>query len=203
MKKDNSTLSHKLKLRKKALLKIDDPVILETHSGYGVLFDRCYRDVKKGVAFDLDREKITWVAKQRPEWMVYQADSLYCIKNNIDTGLKFNFIDIDPYGSSLEYVIEFLKSSIERDDHFIIVANDGLRAKLKISAWEVKILKKAILKFGSNSIYKSYLGIVNWMINEFCIETNHELSRFGGYYCGKNNNMTHYIAEIKKGASAP
>ena len=50
--KDNSTFRRKAALRTAALGELHDPVILETHGGYGKLWERCYRHVGQGVVFE-------------------------------------------------------------------------------------------------------------------------------------------------------
>ena len=70
-KQDNSTFSLKKSLRVKALLEIDDPVVMETHGGYGKLYGMCYSHLEQGVVFEKRPERSAKLAMQRPGLAVY------------------------------------------------------------------------------------------------------------------------------------
>lgn len=42
-KKDNSTFDRKAALRTRALALLEKPIVMETHGGYGKIYQRCYR----------------------------------------------------------------------------------------------------------------------------------------------------------------
>jgi hypothetical protein len=68
MPKDNTTLAQKIALRRQVLTHITDPIVLETHGGFGHIFRKVYSHIDKGVVFETDEEKSTFLAKQRPSW---------------------------------------------------------------------------------------------------------------------------------------
>lgn len=57
--KDNSTLNLKASLRHNLLREIDNPVVLETHGGYGHLYERCYRGLSDVIAIRVATEVLS------------------------------------------------------------------------------------------------------------------------------------------------
>lgn len=97
-KKDNSTLQYKVSLRMKLLGHISDPVIMETHGGFGDVYRKCYSNLLSGIVLEKDPKKASALARQRPTWMVYECDSLSAIQGGIANLIQVNFLDVDPYG---------------------------------------------------------------------------------------------------------
>lgn len=196
MQKDNSTLESKILIRKRALEHLDsEPVILESHGGYGVVFDRCYFNVKQGVVFEKDAKKAVALSLQRPTWSVYECDCEDAIRGGAGAHIKINFVDLDPYGSPWECVDGLFKSKRNLDAKLVIVVNDGLRMKAKIgTAYNTKCLNDKVLKYGNNSIFGKYLEICRELMQEKGAEAGYSLDSFNGYYCGHAKQMTHYFA---------
>jgi hypothetical protein len=153
--KDNSTLRQKAKLRKLAL---DDlrgggatPVVLESHGGRGRLFTECYEGVAAGVVFEKDPGKIEILARQRPTWSVYEGDCLAAIDAGAGGHLRFNVIDLDPYGMPFEVMAAVFHPNRPLADVVELVVNDGTRQKVGLGgAWNVKCLADIVRDFGNN-----------------------------------------------------
>lgn len=200
MKRDNSTFKYKARLRKQALALMDSPCVMETHGGYGALYDECYRHGDfPGVVFEKNPIKADALAKQRPAWAVYECDCVTAIQEGVGFHIPVNFFDIDPYGSPWDVIDAILGRHKYLPAVIVLVVNDGLRQKAKMgSAWNVKQLHSATSRFGASALYRKYLEICEFLLQQKAREVNYNLSRFGGYYCGYGDNMTHYAAVLRR-----
>lgn len=195
VKKDNTTLLHKISLRKNLLKMINDPVVMETHGGAGAIFDRCYSHIERGVVFEKKPEKTAILAKQRPTWFVYEADCVGGIMAGCGKYLPINFLDVDPYGEPWPIISAFFKSGFYLPEKLGIAVNDGLRQKLKMNGgWAVNSMREKVQEYGNNALYKNYLQICQEMIKEISGQHGYELTGWAGYYCGAAKHMTHYAA---------
>ena len=198
IKKDNSTFSKKLSLRRSALKRVESPVIMETHGGNGRLFERCYASCLSGVVFEKDPKKASHLSEQRPTWAVYEGDCIGALESGIGTHLDINFLDIDPYGSPWDVVDAFFASPRNLPDTLHIVVNDGLRQKVQINSSTVKQLAPIVAKYG-DKLYPNYLEVCQILMDEKASKAGYNLTRWYGYYCGSGSNMSHYWAVLEKG----
>lgn len=193
MQKDNSTYRLKVLLRNNLLKPVDNPVVIETHGGYGKIGDVCYSSVHDGVVFDKDERKTNTLAKKRPTWAVYEGDCVKALAGNAGNHLTVNFIDIDPYGEPWPVVDALFGSQREWPQVLGVAVNDGLRQKLKMNGgWSCNSLADVVSRYGNNSLYSNYLPICQEMLQEKAGELGYTLSRWAGYYCGYLQQMTHY-----------
>lgn len=198
-KKDNSTLSLKVSLRRNALREIQNPIVLETHGGYGSIYARCYGDVPNGVVIEKDEKKADFLAMQRPTWAVYEADCVGALQGGAGAHLPINFLDCDPYGDPWHVIDAFLMSEREFPEKLAIVVNDGLRQKVKINGgWDVHSLAAVVAKYGAASTYRRYLDICREMLEEKASQRVVTLTRWAGYFCGTMDQMTHYAGIFQK-----
>lgn len=196
--KDNSTYRLKAKLRRNALALIDAPVVMETHGGYGAIYQECYTRLPDGIVFEKDAAKADALAKQRPTWAVYECDCEMAIRAGAGAHLPTNFFDLDPYGSPWPVLDAILSVDRNWPRRIAIVVNDGLRQKAKMSgAWDVAALAPMVAKYGNNAIYANYLEICREMVQEKTGQLGYKLARWGGYYCGYMEQMTHYAAVLE------
>lgn len=199
MQKDNSTFEQKSALRIKALREIANPVVMETHAGYGKLFARCYAHLKDGVCFEKKAEKAEALAKQRPTWAVYEADCVAAIRAGVGSHLEVNFLDLDPYGEPWPVLDAFLESERPKPERLVIVVNDGLRQKLKLQgAWKVHSMQAIVARRGNGDIYSQYLDVCRELMQEKAAKAGYRLRRWTAYYAGHNENMTHYAAVLER-----
>lgn len=199
MKKDNSTLRLKASLRRKALQLVKTPVVLETHAGYGAIYLECYTAVPTGIAIEKNEKKAEHLAEQRPTWCVYEADSVKALAGGLVNHMEINFVDIDPYGEPWPVLDALLDNWQSAPDVWVLVVNDGLRQKLKMSGgWNVGSLGKVVQKYGSAAMYKNYLEICQELVTEKAGKVGFNLSRWLGYYCGHAEQMTHYAALLTR-----
>lgn len=197
-KKDNSTLSLKILLRRNALREIEKPIVLETHGGVGTLYARCYGDMIDGVVIEKDQKKAEFLARQRPAWAVYEADCIMALQGGIGAHLPVNFLDCDPYGEPWPVIDAFLQSDREFPDKLAIVVNDGLRQMVKATGgWNVHSLAPMVDQYGSN-LYDNYLEICREMLISKTAQLGYSLRRWAGYYTGCMSQMTHYAAIFQR-----
>ena len=198
MKKDNSTLSLKVKLRRSLLSEIENPVILETHGGYGAIFDACYSRVATGVVFETDEKKTCALVKQRPTWAVYESDCVGPISAGLAADVPVTLLDCDPYGEPWPVIDAFFESKRDFQPRMGVAVNDGLRQKCKLQAgWKVKSLAGIVEKFGNVALYDNYLQFCRILIEEKAAKAGYALRRWTGYHCGHNQAMTHYAAILE------
>lgn len=200
MKKDNSTFQRKATLRLSALKELNEsPVIMETHGGAGKLFGACYFNVPTGVVFESDPAKVDVLAKQRPTWRVYEADSEAAISAGIASDLPINLLDCDPYGQPWPVFEAFFGSERERPKRLVVVVNDGLRQKLQTgSGWSVDSMREATEQYGTQGLFENYLQICKDKLKQIAAQAEYSLSRWTGYYCGAHQAMTHYAAVFNR-----
>jgi hypothetical protein len=197
MKKDNSTLDLKVSIRKRALTFLDDPVVLETHAGYGKIWQRCYADLSFGVAMEKDKNRTPYLAKQRPRWAIYECDSTSALEAGAASHFEINLIDIDPYGDPWPTINAFLLSERPRPRRVVVVVNDGLRGRLQIGREaDVASVYYMVEKYGS--IYEDYLDFCQIMMEEKAEQVGYSLFRWAGYYCGRNHHVTHFLAVLQR-----
>lgn len=198
--KDNSTYQQKILIRQRMLERMRaagvEPIIMETHGGYGKLFAACYPDIRRGVVFDTDADKTERLALQRPTWAVYEADCEKALRQGAGAHLCITALDVDAYGDSLTPISCFFQSQRPRADKLWIVGNDGMRQNARLGdAWSVDILKPAVAHFG-NQIDGIYLQVLQWTIEQHAVKAGYRVEKFAGYYCGKLNQIVHYLCEL-------
>ncbi len=201
MQRDNSTFRSKAKLRKKAMAMLDAPCVMETHGGYGAIYDECYRRAGlPGVVFEKNPIKADALAKQRPNWAVYECDCVAAISEGVGFHIPVNLFDIDPYGSPWDVVDAILSQSDRLPAVIVMAVNDGLRQKVQMNGgWDVAQLMPAVRHFGAAGMYRNYLDVCEFVMQHKAVEAGFALGRFGGYYCGYGDNMTHYAALLRRG----
>ena len=197
-KKDNSTLSSKVLLRKNLLREIPDPVVMETHGGLGRIFDACYRGIANGVVFEKDPDKAAVLGKQRPTWAVYEADCIEALRAGVGAHLAVNFVDLDPYGEPWHVIDAFFESERPWPRKLGIAAQDGLRLALTVKgAWDITSMRQVVEKYGSPYITRNYLDICQELLTQKAGQRVTTLARWAGHYAGEKNRMTHYAAVLE------
>ena len=59
-------------------------------------------------------------------------------------------------------------------------------------------LSAAVRYFGASSMYRKYLEVCEFLLQQKAVGAGYALDRFGGYYCGHGDNMTHYAALLRR-----
>lgn len=200
MQKDNSTFTKKAALRSYALTLLEvDPVVMETHGGEGLLYAACYRHVPRGVVFEKDPDKAVTLAGQRPGWSVYEADSEAAIRAGAGRHLEINFLDLDPYGGPWNTLEAFFVSDRPFAKRLVVAVNDGQRQNVRRArtwAHSNETLRALVGKYGNNSIDQQYLAVCKEALEMIAAQAGYGLDRFAGYYCGDNDQMTHYLGVL-------
>lgn len=196
MQKDNSTGRQKILLRLNLLRELAAPVVMETHAGAGHLFMACYRNIPRGVAFEVKPEKTAILARQRPTWAVYECDCERALRAGVGGHLPVNFFDLDPYGEPWPVLDALFTSARPWPDKIGLVVNDGLRQGLRIGAWNVASMAGMVAKYG-NKLADSYLDVCRELLSAKAAQQGYKLTRWAGYYCGHAQQMTHYAAVLE------
>lgn len=200
-KQDNSTFQQKVELRRKVLeilaeQGIQRPIVMESHGGSGKLFDALYAHLERGVVFEKDDAKSAILGKQRPSWCVYECDCEVAIRGGVGGHLPIDLLDIDPYGQAWEVIDAFFSSRRQFAPFMVVAVNDGLRQSLSLGkAWDVGSMKAMVRKYG-NDMHPIYLDVCRDLMEEKAAIAGYRLDRFSGYYAGKNNANTHFLAVL-------
>lgn len=189
----------KISLRRNLLKEMSHPVILETHGGYGKIFELCYAHLLEGVVFEKDPDKASYLALQRPTWAVYEADCEIAVRGGIGSHLAVNFLDLDPYGSPWEIIKTFFENWPEFPDRLAVAVTDGLRQKCRMQgAWSVRALAEMVAKYGNQVFYLNYKEICRELMEKKAARVGYRLERWAAYYCGFAGQMTHYGAILER-----
>ena len=203
VQKDNSTFRQKLALRREVLRHAPDaPTILETHGGYGRIFERAWFKAHTGVVIEADAQKAEALARQRPTWRVYQGNNLPCLRAGIANDLAFDIVDLDPFGSSLDYLDALAQPGRTWPDRWQLVVNDGMRQTLRLGgAWHCGALRDVVERRGNN-LDPVYLEVARELVEVMADALGFRLAGWVGYYTGANDCMTHYWATLERLATA-
>lgn len=201
---DNSTLTEKVKLRQRVLARCLAPDVLETHGGYGRIFERTWYKARGGLVLEKDADKAEHLARQRPTWSVYHGDCERALSAGLARSTPFDVIDLDPYGQPFEVLGALALPGRTFPDVWHLVVNDGNRQKVQRGgAWHMETLAGAVRRHGAN-LYGIYLEVARECVEEFADKIGFELAGWTGYYAGKNDMMTHYWAMLRhRGQAAP
>jgi hypothetical protein len=180
---------------------VDNPVVMETHGGYGAIWNQCYMDIAQGVVFEKDADKTKVLAVQRPAWAVYECDCEMALAAGVGSHLPVNFLDCDPYGAPWPVLDAFFLSDRPFPPTLAIVVNDGLRQGLEMNGgWKVESLRDVVSVYGNNTLYANYLEICKELLQEKASQRGYTLTRWAGYYCGHAQQMTHYAGLFNRDA---
>jgi hypothetical protein len=198
-KHDNKTYEQKVRLRlslRSAVEKytLTPPSVVETHGGFGRLFQRVYADRGTGVVFETDEGKAGALALQRPGWSVYASAAEDALARGVGYHFLPNLFDLDPYGSPWEAFAAICAHAAKWARGPVgFVVNDGLRPNLqKNQSWRVKALADALAEFGNAGLYRKYLTVCRWQVERAADRIGRRLTEWTGYYCGSNSRMSHY-----------
>lgn len=197
--KDNSTFPAKVELRRLALQQVAHPVVLETHGGYGELYDACYYGAAtEGVVFERDARRTAFLCRQRPEWAVYEGECELHLAAGVGAHLCVNVLDVDPYGSAWGAIQAFFGSSRPFAGKMVVVVNDGLRYGTRLGrAWQIETLQPLVQRFG-NGLWDKYLDVCGVLLQEAAGPVGYGVKFFDGYYAGNGQKMTHFLAVLEK-----
>ena len=178
-------------------------MVLETHGGFGHIYDRCYRDVADGVVIEKAVDKASFLAQQRPAWAVYECDCEMALRNGAGRHLAINFVDIDPYGEPWPVFDAFLAGHGDKlPQRWGLVVNDGLRGgSLSVKkGWNVRSMQDAVTRWGVDGLYRNYLDVCRWLVDQKVATVGCTVAKWAGYYCGAHQGMTHYAAVLVRSA---
>ena len=201
-KLDNFTLRQKVMLRQTALAALggETPVICETHGGRGDVWAALYSDVAEGAVFETDPDKSVILAAQRPSWSVYEADVEMALAAGAAKHLTFNYLDVDPYGSSWETLEAFFSSARPFAPRMVVVVNDGLRFKAQSgSAWQTERLAAFAMRYGNHTVWRDYpTRICRELMDETAAQGGYTVRTFESYATGHERKMVHMLAVLER-----
>jgi hypothetical protein len=202
MKRDNTTLQLKTALRRAVIARINDPAIMETHGGWGEIFNRCYANVRRGVVFEKDDQKAEWLCRPRPTWAVYESCCVRAIAAGAGAHLEINLLDVDPYGNPWPVIEAFFASERPFADEMWIVATDGnMLALRRDRGFKMASMQEQVIEFGSE-LHRHYMDVWRRIIATHGARAGYSLRKFSGYVCGYNNGMVHCCAMLRRGQAA-
>lgn len=196
-KHDNKTYEQKVRLRQNLRRAVEDAgpaVVVETHGGWGRLWQRVYPDLRAGAVFENDPAKAAALAAQRPTWAVYEAKAEAAIASGVGMHLAPSLFDLDPYGEPWPVFEAICAQSARWAPRSVgFVVNDGLRQKLQTgSGWAVGSMATAVAEFGNHNLYKRYLDVCKWLVTRAAARVGRRLEKWTAYPCGSHGQMTHY-----------
>ena len=206
-RQQHTTFAKKVNLRRRVLADLEahgaEPAILETHGGWGRLYEALYAGAAGGVVFERHRHRAEHLARQRPTWAVYETDCVPALAAGVGSHLAPNLIDLDPYGGPWEALGAALSGLADLGDPLWVVANDGILEKLRIQgAWAIHCLRELVPEFG-NKLDDVYLDVAKVMVGRLAAVRGYRLDDWRGYYCGKTRNLTHWAARLRRTRSRP
>ena len=174
--RDNSTFMLKVKLRRKYLLMVDEPIILESHGGQGALFQALYSNIERGVVLDIKKDSTEVLVAQRPTWAVYQGDSERALMLGAGSHMPCNYFDIDPYGEPWPTMHALFQSKRTWPDRIVLVITDGLRGRIQMNlAWKHEHLAKFVEEFENEGVYHNYLTVGKQLVEDYAAEQGYRL----------------------------
>ena len=186
-------------LRTKALRELDSPVVLEAYGGTGQIWFRCYRSIKTGVVIERDPAKAEILARQRPTWSVYEAETVGALAAGLGAHLPVNFADFDPYGEPWPAIQAFFASERPFPPKMVVVVNDGMRRRIKLgTAWSTGTVREFAERHGNEWVYPHYLDVCKELMLRAVTPHGYRIVRWAGYYCGHLRQMTHYAAVLER-----
>ena len=202
--KDNRTGEAKIRLRRAVLAAAPPgPVVLETHGGFGRIYDRTWFKASTGLVMEKVEEKAEALARQRATWRVYQADSLKLLQAGVARDMRFDIVDLDPYGSPIEYLDALASTDRQWPDRWQLVVNDGLRKRLRLGvAWSHPRTHAYVRRHGNN-LYPVYLQVVREIVEEFAASIGFSVVGWHAYAMGGWGDMTHYWAKLARLVEKP
>lgn len=196
---DNTTLDLKVALRLNLLRHIADPVILETHGGYGHVWLRCYFNFAQGVVIEKNPDKAETLARQRPTWSVVEGDCVKAVAAGMGDHLPINLVDVDPYGEPWPVLSALFESTRPWPPTLGIVVNDGLKQKIQLgAAWDINSMHRMVEKYGNAYISEHYLEIAREMLADLAAPQGYTITQWTAYHCGRNLMMSHYAAVLQR-----
>lgn len=197
IKHDDASLKEKVALRRRLLAFLSNPLILETHGGRGLIWQRLYRDLSFGIVLEKDSKRAAGLARQRPTWAVYEGDSLRILAAGLAAHLPVNFLDVDPYGAAWPVLDAFFIADRVWPNSLVLAVHDGFRLKaIWGQAWHCRFAAAAVYRFGNDDLYGHYLDACRFVVDALAASRGYEVYRWVGYHCGFHNNMTHYGAVL-------
>jgi len=165
----------------------------------GRLFESCYQ-AASGVVFEKNPLRAEFLARQRPHWIVYEANCKLAIEAGFVADLPISVIDVDPFGAPWGVLAAWFLSHRNKQPRLDVVVNDGLRLRLKLNtAWSTIGLEAEVGRYGGKAVYDKYLEVSREKIEELAKPCGYTLREFTGYYCGHNKDMTHWWAQFTMG----
>ncbi len=198
---DNAAGDHKASLRARSLLvlqKFAEPVILETHGGWGKLYAACYTHIKTGMVCENKPDRADKLLKQRGhKWGVFECDCEKALKLGLGSHLPVNFLDVDPYGDPWPAIDGFLESKRTLPPQLMIVVNDGLRQLAQRQrGWTSKTLEPLVKKYGNTDLFGRWLEISKEMMTERAVKAGYRLDQWVGYYPERNDYGSHHSTHV-------
>lgn len=199
---DNSTIIEKVRLRRRVLERCPaPPVVLETHGGFGRIYERTWFKAFRGVVIEKDDRKVEHLCRQRPRWAVYQGNSELVLEHGLARTTAFDVIDLDPYGQPFGVLAALsLPGRVFPDTWHLVVNDGGRQAAKRGQSWTIPGMTVAVAKFGRDGVYVNYLEAVKLIVDNFAAKIGFEVSHWEGRCVSAD--IAHYWAVLTRRRAA-
>lgn len=167
--------------------------MLETHGGTGRLYEACYHEIDRGIVCEINEKRAYVLARQRPAWLVCCNDARDICATGMLGKMQVDLVDIDPYGDPWPYTMAAM-AALNGMSYWVVV-QDGLPAKLKVSVRDVKSVRPALGKFGSD-IHSQYDQVARFLVEREAERLGCSLGQWV-WPAIRVNRRAHYAFEIK------
>jgi hypothetical protein len=170
---------------------------METHGGFGKIYERCYSHLTEGIVFETQPQKTEFLARQRPTWSVYEGDAVRSLALGVGDHLTVNFLDVDPYGQPWEVIQAFFESERPRASRLVLAVQDGLRQKLRLRGVD-EVHTLACLKWSGDDLYQHYVDACRELVKRHSASAAYTITHWTAYYTGRGGDLTHYAAVLER-----
>ena len=118
--------------------------------------------------------------------------------------LAFNYLDVDPYGSSWETLDAFFASKRPAAERMVVVVNDGLRLRAGGGrAWQTERLEQFVRRYGNHVVWRDYpTRICRELMGQAAALGGYEVRHFDSYTAGSIGKMVHMLAILVRATTA-
>lgn len=195
---DNQHLGLKVSLRERCIAEADIQtlIVCETHGGFGKLGQLCYGEATLGMVVEKDAARASALARQRPTWRVYCADSAEVFAEGLGAEIAFTVLDCDPYGQCWPTLTGFFQSSRRVAEHLAVIATDGARQKMRLGGFDMRGWEPWQDRFGPN-LWDVYLLCCRERFTGLVVQAGYTVTWWHGQY-SRTGQQTYFAAALRR-----
>lgn len=196
-KVDNQHVGLKVALRAHCLTAaaVPDLVVCETHGGYGILGRACYPQAT-GMVLDRDPARASALARLRPTWRVYCAESASVLAAGLAADVAFTVLDCDPYGQPWPTLAGFFASPRVFAARLAVICTDGARQKMRLGGFDMRGWEPWQDRFGPN-LWGVYLFCCKERFAGLVAQAGYTVTWWHGQY-SRTGQQTYFAAALRQ-----